>query len=63
MAKPRLPRAKAKALGADIAHKERFVGRNEPVGLAGIGQPFPWLNDNAKQAWVKLPSWIGGLCQ
>ena len=54
MAKPRTPRAKAKALCADIAHKERFVGRNEPVGLADIGEPFPWLNDNAKQAWGEI---------
>lgn len=54
MAKPRLPRAKAKALGADIAHKSRFVGRNEPAGLADVGEPFDWLKPNAKQAWADL---------
>lgn len=54
MAKPRIPRAKAKASGADIAHKARFADRVEPAVSAGIGEPFEWLNDNAKQAWREI---------
>lgn len=56
MAKPRTPRAKAKATGADIAHKERFADRVEPTGLADVGEPFAWLSDNAKQGWREIAS-------
>ena len=54
MAKPRTPRAKAKATGADVAHKERFAGRNEPISPGAVGEPFAWLKPKAKEAWKDL---------
>lgn len=54
MPAPRTPKAKAKATGADIAHKDRFAERNEPVVLDSIGEPFAWLNENAQLAWREI---------
>jgi hypothetical protein len=54
LARPRTPAAKAKASGADVKHKARFEGRNEPAVSAGIGEPFEWLNEKAKQAWREI---------
>lgn len=54
MAKPRTPAAKAKVTGADVKHKDRFADRVEPVVLEGIGEPFAWMNDNAKKAWKEI---------
>ncbi|TPM58989.1 hypothetical protein FJ959_08935 [Mesorhizobium sp. B2-2-4] len=56
MARPRLPPAKAKVLGADVKHKPRFDGRNAPEVKGGIGDPFTWLNDKAQQAWREIVS-------
>lgn len=54
MAAPRTPRAKAKASGADVKHKDRFANRVEPVVSANVGEPFPWLNEKAQQAWKEI---------
>jgi hypothetical protein len=55
MARPRTPKAKAKATGRDKHDKARFAGRNEPVVHSELGPPFDWLTDteNSKQreAW------------
>ena len=54
MARPRTPAAKAKATGRDTRDPARFTGRNEPVILDGIGEPFAWLNENAQKAWREI---------
>lgn len=54
MARPRLPPGKAKALGSDVKKKSRFEGRNAPDVKDGVGDPFPWLSENAKTAWHEI---------
>lgn len=54
MARPRLPPAKAKALGSDVKKKSRFEGRNAPVVDEGVGEPFEWLKPFAQQAWREM---------
>ncbi len=58
MARPRIPRAKAKALGSDKAHPARFDGRNEPVVAAPLGDAPSWMADTDKTkevtAWNTL---------
>jgi hypothetical protein len=51
MPRPRTPKARAAATGADKKNKGRFDVRNEPLISEEVGEPFDWLNDYAKQAW------------
>lgn len=58
MARPRTPKAKAAATGADQKNKGRFDDRNEPVIDADLGDPPDWLkdteNNKPRQAWATL---------
>lgn len=54
MARPRTPKAKAAATGADQKNKGRFDGRNEPHVAEGVGEPFEWLNEHAQKAWREI---------
>ncbi|MCW0235266.1 MAG: hypothetical protein OJJ21_16830 [Ferrovibrio sp.] len=58
MARPRLPIAKAKALGSDVKKKSRFEGRNEPIVNDDLGPAFDWLTDTdgskQRQAWATI---------
>lgn len=58
MPQPRKPVALARITGADIKHKSRFAGRNEPVVTDGLGDPPDWLKDTdkskAREAWLEL---------
>jgi hypothetical protein len=63
MARPRTPRGKAKATGADKVNPARFADRDEPAVAAGIGDPFPWLNEKAQQAWHEIVAEVPWLNQ
>jgi len=54
MARPRTPKAKAKATGQDIARKEKFKARNEPLPGGPVGDPPLWLNVMAQAAWREI---------
>lgn len=54
MARPRTPKAKAKATGADVAQRKTHEARTEPVVTEGVGEPFVWLNVNAQKAWREI---------
>lgn len=58
MPKPRTPKAKARATGADRANPSRFDGRNEPVVASPLGDAPTWLTDTPKSmevtAWETL---------
>lgn len=56
MARPRTPKAKAKATGQDEKHSERFDGRNEPQDLAPLGEPPEWFNEYQLKAWNQFKS-------
>ena len=55
MARPRTPKAKAKATGRDTRDPGRFAGRNEPVVDEALGDAPTWLTDTdtnrAREAW------------
>ena len=55
MAKPRIPKAKAKALGSDKTNPARFEGRNEPAISTPLGDAPSWMVDteksHAQKAW------------
>ena len=52
MARPRVPKAKAKVTGqADKHAADRFNERNEPQGLAPIGDPPDFFDDNQCKIW------------
>lgn len=63
MARPRTPKAKARATGAAVAHRKTHEARNEPVVTEAIGEPFPWLNEYAQKAWLEIVSEIPWLNQ
>lgn len=50
MARPRLPEAKAKAIGADIKNPDRFSGRSEPK-TQELGGPSDWMVGKQRIAW------------
>ena len=58
MAKPRTPRAKAAATGADKKNKGRFAERAEPVVTEGVGEPHAWLKEDAQIAWREIAAEI-----
>ena len=58
MAKPRTPRAKAKALGSDKVHPGRFEGRNEPPVADPIGPAPKWMKKEQADAWNTLAAEI-----
>lgn len=62
MARPRLPRAKAKVTGADKKNKGRHEDRSEPIVSESLGDPFDWLKDTdsckAREAWSILSDTI-----
>lgn len=51
MARNRTPKAKAKATGQDIKHKDRFKARKEPLGLAPIGNAPDWMTEKQASMW------------
>lgn len=55
MPRPRVPKAKARALGSDKANPARFEGRNEPIIFSPLGEAPSWITDNdrskALTAW------------
>lgn len=51
MARPRTPKAKAAATGADRKNKGRFADRAEPVIDTDLGEPPVWMKDGQKEAW------------
>lgn len=53
MARPRTPKAKAKATGSDKANPGRFVDRDEPVVHDPLGDAPEWLNDTEKNKQVE----------
>lgn len=54
MARPRLPAAKAKALGSDKVNPARFEGRNEPIVADPVGEPPKWMTPEQGAAWRTL---------
>lgn len=58
MARPRTPKAKARATGQDVVHKDRFDGRNEPVVADPIGDPPKWMTEPQAKAWNTLSAEI-----
>lgn len=56
MARPRTPKAKAKLTGQDKVRRKKFEARSDPVVADGVGEPFGWLDDFAKQAWKEIVS-------
>lgn len=58
MARPRTPRAKAKATGADTKNPARFADRVEPVVKDDLGPPPDWLTDTenckGRTAWLTM---------
>ncbi len=52
MPRPKTPIAKAKLTGAYDKHPERYRGRNEPQGLAELGEPPDYLGETGKAAWT-----------
>ena len=52
MPRPKTPIAKAKLTGAYEKHPERYRGRNEPQGLAELGEPPDYLSETQKEAWI-----------
>lgn len=51
MARPRLPAAKAEALGADIVNAGRFADRKAPKGTRDLGNPPKGMTPSQKDAW------------
>lgn len=51
MAKPRTPRAKATATGADKKNKGRYEERHEPDVADDLGQPPTWMPEKQQEAW------------
>lgn len=51
MAKPRTPRAKATATGADKKNKGRYEERHEPDVADDLGQPPAWMPVKQQEAW------------
>lgn len=63
MPMPRTPKAKAKATGAAVKHKERFDDRQEPVVIDALGEPPEWMLEPAKKAWRVIAHeipWLNG---
>jgi hypothetical protein len=58
MARPRTPKAKAAATGADKKNKGRFEGRNEPDVIDDVGEPHEWLKEPAQKAWREIAAEI-----
>ena len=54
MARPRLPAAKARALGADVVNAGRFKDRKAPKGTRPIGKPFAAMTPEQKAAWEEF---------
>lgn len=54
MAKPRLPAAKAQALGADVVNAGRFKDRKAPRGTRPLGKPFASMTPEQRAAWVEF---------
>ncbi|NGO63945.1 hypothetical protein G6N76_09690 [Rhizobium daejeonense] len=51
MARPRTPRAKAAATGADKKNKGRFTERHEPEVAEDLGDPPVWMPEKQQEAW------------
>lgn len=51
MARPRTPKAKAAATGADQKNKGRFEGRNEPAVNDELGPAPEWMDNSQRNAW------------
>lgn len=58
MARPRLPRAKAKITGASTKQKARFAERHEPIVADGVGDPPEWMNAQQGAVWKRMSSKI-----
>lgn len=55
MARPRTPKAKAKATGQDQEHAARFEGREEPLVETPLGDPPKWMKKASQiEAWHTL---------
>ncbi|MCG7507073.1 hypothetical protein [Mesorhizobium retamae] len=63
MARARTPKAKADITGQSVKQKRKFDARKEPKVLAGVGEPYEWLSDNAKKAWREIAAEIPWLNQ
>ena len=50
MANPRLPAAKAKVTGADVAHPGRHAKRKDPK-TSPLGKATKFLDEHGKEAW------------
>jgi hypothetical protein len=51
MARPRTPKAKAKATGSDTRNPKRFEERQEPQNLAPIGEPPAFFTAEQITIW------------
>jgi hypothetical protein len=51
MARPRTPKAKAKATGQDVSHADRFKDRQEPKTTSPLGESPDWFNEYQLKAW------------
>lgn len=58
MARPRTPKAKAKATGQAAVRRKKFEARNEPTVTGDVGEPPEWLVDSEhnkpRVAWAIL---------
>ena len=53
MPRPRNPRARARALGADLKDPKRYRGRGNPA-VPPLGAPSPWLSAEHRVAWGRF---------
>ena len=51
MPTPRMPRAKAKALGVDIKNPKRFEQTSAPDGGGCLGEPSEWMGGEQRVVW------------
>ncbi|MFC6486934.1 hypothetical protein [Nitratireductor sp. GCM10026969] len=54
MARPRTPYEKARIIGATDKHPERYRRSNAPSFSEPVGEPYDWLDANARDAWQEF---------
>ena len=54
MARSRTPTAKARIMGAELKHPERFADRAEPKCLGSIGAPYARMSEAEKGQWYEF---------
>ncbi len=63
MPTPRMPRAKAKALGVDVKNPKRFGQTAAPDGGGTLGEPSEWMGGEQRVIWKMFKSEIPWLVE